>query len=130
MMQSVTTDNKMCQNYSKNLVNNFKNYTDDNVFEEKLAQAGELAAALEIKQGFPPLNTVRRKYKPKLFDYEQRDEIPQDQKTAFKINFFLKIIDQTLSSLSSRFEMISDYDVFGFLSDIFKILSCSTAKAN
>ncbi|CAH1104393.1 unnamed protein product [Psylliodes chrysocephalus] len=95
---------------------------DDNVFEEKLAQAGELAAALEIKQGFSPLNTVRRKYKPKLFDYEQRDETPQDPKTAFKINFFLKIIDQTLSSLNSRFEMISDYDnVFGLFSDIFKL---------
>ncbi|CAH1099251.1 unnamed protein product [Psylliodes chrysocephalus] len=116
MMQSVTTDITVCQNYLKNLVDKFKNYRDDNVFEEKLAQAGELAAALEIEQGFPPFNTVRRKYKPKQFNYEKRDETPQDPKTAFKINFFLKIIDQTLSSLNSRFEMIFNYDnVFGFL---------------
>ncbi|CAH1107182.1 unnamed protein product [Psylliodes chrysocephalus] len=82
---------------------------------------GELAAPLQIEQGFPPLNTVRRKYKPKLFDYEQRDETPQDSKAPFKINFFLKIIDQTLSSLNSRFEMISDYNIFGFFSDILKL---------
>ncbi|CAH1109439.1 unnamed protein product [Psylliodes chrysocephalus] len=122
MIQSVTTDIKVCQNYLKNPVDNFKNYRNDNVFEEKLAQARELAAALETEQGFPPLNTVRRKYKPKQFDYEQREETPQDPKTVFKIYFFLKIIDQTLSSLNSRFEMISDYDnVFGFFSDIFKL---------
>ena len=90
MMQSVAIDIKVCQNYLKNLVDHLKNYRDDNVFEEKLAEAGKLAAALEIEQDFPPLNTVRRKYKPKLFDYEHTVKTPQDPKTAFKISFFFK----------------------------------------
>lgn len=122
MMQSVTIDINVCQNYLKNLIVHFKNCRNDNFFEEIIAQAAKLAADLEIEQDFPAINTTRQKYKPKFFDYEHRDEAPQNPKTAFKVNFFLRIIDQVLSSLNSRFHMISNYDnIFGFFGNIFTL---------
>ncbi|CAK1597333.1 unnamed protein product [Parnassius mnemosyne] len=100
-MQSATINIKVCQTYLKILVDHFQQYRSDQSFEEILVQAKEVALSLEIEEDFPPLPTVRRKFNPKLFDYEHRDETPHDPKTAFKICFFLKIIDQTLSSLKT-----------------------------
>lgn len=109
-MQSATINIKVCQTYLKNLVDHFQQYRSDQSFQEILVQAKEVALSLEIEDDFPPLPTVRRKFKPKLFDYEHRDETPHDPKTAFKISFFLKIIDQTLSSLKNRFDLLNEYD--------------------
>ncbi|KAK9730557.1 hypothetical protein QE152_g14435 [Popillia japonica] len=86
MMQSVTIDIKVCQNYLKNLVDHFKNYRTGNFFEEVITQAAKLAADLEIEQDFPAIYTTRPKYKPKFFDCEHRDEAPQNPKTAFKVS--------------------------------------------
>ncbi|KAK9710561.1 hypothetical protein QE152_g25927 [Popillia japonica] len=79
----------------KNLVDHFKNYRTANFFEEIIAQAAKLAADLEIEQDFPAINTTRRKYKPKLFDYEHRDA-PQNPKTAFKVNLSI-LLDENIN---------------------------------
>lgn len=69
---------KVRQTYLKNLVGHFQQYRSDQSFEEILVQAKEVALSREIEEDFPPLPKVRRKFKPKLFDYEHRDETPHD----------------------------------------------------
>jgi hypothetical protein len=87
MLQNPGTNIKTSLDYLANLVNYFKNYRNDNNFEEILTKAAEEALKLDVEATFPPIQNTRRRMQPKLFDYEHADEPVVDSKQNFKINF-------------------------------------------
>lgn len=51
-----------------------------------------------------------------LFDERDDDEIIQSTKEFFRVNYFLFLIDQTISLLQTQFEQFQKYkNTFGFL---------------
>ena len=51
----------------------------------------------------------------KQFDENVNDETTQSTEEYFRINYFLYIVDQAISSIESRFEQFQIYEnIFGF----------------
>lgn len=122
MMQNLTINVKVCINLLENLIDYFKKYRSDENFNNIMDEANEIADDLNVEPSFPPMQAIRPRRKRKLFDYEQGDEIVVDPKSNFKTNFFNKILDQTLSSLTNRFEELKTFDdIFGFFSNLSSI---------
>lgn len=117
MMQSPTMNTQVCINLLNNLIDKFTEYRTDEHFEMVLQEATKVAHKLNVEADFPPINTLRPRRKPKQFQYEQRDEVLLDPKINYKVEFFFRILDQTLTSLKNRFEELKTLDdVFGFFS--------------
>ena len=54
-----------------------------------------------------------------MYTYENNDNIGNDAKQLFKVDYFLKIVDCVIVTLDERFEQYTCYnDVFGFLHNI------------
>lgn len=116
MMQSSTMNVQVCLDYLNNLLEYFTKLRSDNGFNDILVDANEIALELNIDACFPLPQTLRPRKKPKMFDYEQNDDVILDPKINFKVELFYRILDQTLSSLRSRFEELQTFnDIFGFL---------------
>lgn len=116
MMQSSSLNIKVCVDYLENLIDFFSKMRSDEGYMNVLVGATELANDLEIQTDFPPVHSMRRRRTSRQFDYEHEDEAVRDPKIHFKINFFFKVLDQILSSLSDRFDGLQSYsDIFGFL---------------
>lgn len=62
-------------------------------FENILTTANDLAKELEIESNFISVENVRRRNKPKNFDYENIDEVIQESKLHFKVNLYYCILD-------------------------------------
>ena len=91
---------------------------DDANFEEIVNDAMKIAEKLDVEVEFETSRSrfLRRRKAPKNFDYEGEDHIVNDPKTAYKINVFFYILDQALSSVDERFNLLSNHnDVFHFL---------------
>lgn len=91
--------------------------TDAN-FEEIVNDAMKIAEKLDVEAEFETSRSrpLRRRKTPKSFDYEHEDHTINDLKTAFKINVFFYILDQALSSVDERFNLLNNQnDVFNFL---------------
>ena len=72
----------------------------------------EIAAKMEIEPIFPKKRIIRRK---KQFDENVNDETTQSTEEYFRINYFLYIVDQTISSIESSFEQFQMYEnIFWF----------------
>ncbi|KYQ53250.1 hypothetical protein ALC60_07613 [Trachymyrmex zeteki] len=61
-------------------------------FENILTTANDLAKELEIESNFISVENVRRRNKPKNFDYENIDEVIQESKLHFKVNLYYCIL--------------------------------------
>ncbi|XP_065633479.1 uncharacterized protein LOC136069175 [Quercus suber] len=61
---------------------------------------------MEIEPIFHEKRIIRRK---KQFDENANDEITQSAEESFRINYFLYIVDQAISSIESRFEQFQSY---------------------
>jgi hypothetical protein len=61
----------------------------------------EIATIMVIEHVFHERCIIRRK---KQFDENTNDEITQFAKESFRIDYFLYIVDQTISSIQTRFE--------------------------
>ncbi|KAG5875590.1 hypothetical protein JTB14_031825 [Gonioctena quinquepunctata] len=87
--------------------------TDANC-EEIVNDAMKIAKKLDVEAEFETY--LRHRMTPKSFDYEQEDHTINDLKIAFKINVFFHILDQALSSVDERFNLLNNHnDVFNFL---------------
>jgi hypothetical protein len=83
------------------------------------AKALEVAKEIAIEMNINPRFRTKRKITRK----RQFDEGPADAPTeahsageSFRINYFLRIVDQAIASLNTRFEQYKDYEkIFGFL---------------
>ncbi|XP_022830235.1 zinc finger MYM-type protein 1-like [Spodoptera litura] len=91
--------------------------TDTN-FEEIVSDAKKIAEKLDVETEFETSRSrpLRCRKTPKNFDYEHEDHTINDPKTSFKINVFFYILDQALSSVNERFNLLNNHnDVFNFL---------------
>jgi hypothetical protein len=76
---------------------------------------------MRIDPVFRKKRQLRRK---KQFDENDNTEIEQSPKESFRVNYFIYIVDQALSSLKNRFEQFQIYEnIFGFLFDVKKLTS-------
>lgn len=114
MMQSSTLHIETCNNLVNDLIKHFATYRSDENFEEMLR-----VEECNTPAHFPAVQNIRPRRKPKQFEYEQRDEAEVDPRLHFKFNFFNVIIDQTVSSLQSRFEQLEAFNnTFGFFNNL------------
>uniref|UniRef100_A0A7N0T9C9 Zinc finger MYM-type protein 1-like n=1 Tax=Kalanchoe fedtschenkoi TaxID=63787 RepID=A0A7N0T9C9_KALFE len=99
----------------KGLISFFERYRDVG-FSNAVKEAKKIAIELDIDPLFPHRQQIRRK---KHFDENSHDESfveSQSPEDAFRINYFLYMVDQAISSLNRRFEQYEDYEkIFGFL---------------
>ena len=84
-----------------------------------MIEAKEIASEMEIEAVFREKRIIRRK---KQFDDNANEEVTQSAIESFKVNYFIYIVDQALSSLKNRFEQFQNYEeTFGFLYDLRKL---------
>ena len=61
------------------------------------------------------------------FDEDVSEEVNRSAEESFRVNYFLYVVDQALSSMKSRFEQFEEYEKkFGFLFDLGKSKSFSS----
>jgi hypothetical protein len=82
------------------LISYFKNYRK-NGFTSAMTSSKEIATKMEIEHVFHEKRIIRRK---KQFNEIVNDETTQSAEESFRIDYFLYIVDQAISSIQSRFE--------------------------
>ncbi|KAM3731731.1 hypothetical protein ACB098_11G004400 [Castanea mollissima] len=85
----------------KGLMSFFKKYREDG-FTSTMNSSKEIATKMEIKPIFREKRIIRRK---KQFDENVNNETTQSAEEYFRINYFLYIVDQAISSIESRSTM-------------------------
>jgi hypothetical protein len=62
--------------------------------------------------------------KKSLFDYESQDQVTMNAYEIFRTHYFLRVVDQALQSMQTRFEQYDErYNNFGFLYSATKLLN-------
>jgi hypothetical protein len=81
----------------------------------------EVATKMKIEHVFHEERIIHKK---KQFDEIANDETTQSGEEYFRIDYFLCIVDQAISSIQSRFEQFQIYaNIFGFLFNFKKLKS-------
>ncbi|XP_056857419.1 uncharacterized protein LOC130506754 [Raphanus sativus] len=112
----------------KGLVSFFQKYRETG-FEEAKAEASKIAVAMDIEPMFN--KKKKRLIKRKTHFDEERDkgdDVCQvlSSEDDFRINYFIKMMDQALVSFQTRLEQFKEYeDIFGFLFSLRKLNSTS-----
>jgi hypothetical protein len=102
------------------LISYFKTYRE-NGFASAMISSKEIATIMEIEHVFRERRVSRRK---KQFNEDANDEITQSAEESFRIDYFLYIVDQVISSIQSMFEQFQIYEnIFGFLFNFKKLKS-------
>jgi hypothetical protein len=113
------------------LISFFKEYRETD-FLEVLEVAKEIALEMDIGTTFHKKREIKIK---RQFD-ENPDEINASNQSAeesFRINYFLSIVDQAISSLTTRFEQYQGYQKkfdFLFTSDTLRSLDNNSLKSS
>ncbi|XP_060959309.1 uncharacterized protein LOC115720250 [Cannabis sativa] len=90
-------------------------------FEETMVAATKIASEMKIEPVFIEKRTCHRK---KQFDESTSNAVVQSPVDSFKINYFLYIVDQAISSFESRFEQFERFEEnFGLLLNLEKLKS-------
>ena len=93
------------------LISYFKTYRETE-FTSAMISSKDIVTTMEIDNVFCEKRIIRRK---KQFDENANDKTIQSAKESFRIDYFLYIIDQAISSIQSRFEQFQIYkNYFGF----------------
>ncbi|KAK9682736.1 hypothetical protein RND81_10G093000 [Saponaria officinalis] len=96
----------------KALISLFEKYRQ-NRFSKALDTAKQIANEMNIDPCFPKRREVRRK---RHFDESLDDPLRLNEEESFRINYFLQLIDQAISSLNKRFKQYQEYEsMFGFM---------------
>lgn len=100
-----------------NDLNKFLNdYRSDDNFKEIIERSKLIAKEIDAECVFFSKRPLRQRKKTRQFDYEHEDEIIDNPEISFKVNFFLRIIDQSLTSLQERFTLLKEHmNSFQFL---------------
>ena len=102
----------------KALISFFETYRETGFESDKII-AKEIAAQMKIEPTFCEKRIIYRK---KQFDENASEEITHSAEESYRVDYFLYIVDQAISSLNSRFEQFQKYeDIFGFLFDLHKL---------
>jgi phage terminase small subunit len=107
----------------KGLISFLEKYRETG-FQESMVEAKEIASEIGIEPVFHEKRIIRRK---KQFDENASAEVTrQSALESFRVNYFIYIVDQALSSMKNRFEHFQKYEeTFGFLFDLKKLKSAS-----
>ncbi|XP_052619612.1 uncharacterized protein LOC111878296 [Lactuca sativa] len=95
------------------LIGYFKDYRETG-FSKAIGETKEIAIEMGIDPIFRQNRLIERK---KRFDESSSsEEVSFTPEENIRVNYFLYIVDQAISSLETRFEQFKEYDkVFGFL---------------
>ena len=81
-----------------------------------------------MKLYFEKKRVIRRK---RQFDEVNSDGVTQSAQESFRVNYFLFIIDQSLSSIKTRFEQFKKYgETFGFLFNLEKLVDDESLRTS
>ncbi|PRQ25889.1 putative HAT dimerization domain, ribonuclease H-like domain-containing protein [Rosa chinensis] len=90
-------------------------------FEESLIEAKEIASEMGIEPVFMEKWTIHKK---RQFSESSSEAVTQSAAESFKVNYFLYIVDQAISSFKTRFEQFKTFEEnFGLLFDLDKLRS-------
>lgn len=99
----------------KGLIASFEEYRETG-FRQGINTAKKLASSIKIDPIFPDKRHIYRKRKFDELSGESSQTPQESAEEAFRIHYFLYIVDQTIGSLKKRFEQYEEYeDLFGFL---------------
>ncbi|KAM7502522.1 hypothetical protein LguiB_001426 [Lonicera macranthoides] len=102
----------------KGLIVFFEEYREEG-FEKAKIEAEKIALELNIESQF---HETRTRSKKKFFDEKARDEQIEFVENAFRVTYFLLVVDNAISSLKSRFGQFQKYEeTFGFLFNLSKL---------
>ena len=102
----------------KALIFFFETYRETGFKSDKIITK-EIVAQMKIEPTFCEKRIIYRK---KQFDENASEEITHSAEESYRVDYFLYIVDQAISSLNSRFEQFQKYeDIFGFLFDLHKL---------
>ncbi|XP_042212039.1 zinc finger MYM-type protein 1-like [Homarus americanus] len=104
------------------------NCRNDEEFEKILITAQELAEELGISAELEP-EPVHIRRRRKQFTYEADDELIQNPKQKFKVNFYFAVLDVAIQSVEQRFtQMHVVSSMFGFLYDIHNLQTITSKE--
>lgn len=130
MMQKVYWNISSCAASIKEVLKFFKSIRNDESFENYLKISNELCKTVEAEPQFPAEINVRRRRHRKQFSYEGDEDLHFTAKENFKINFFYTILDTAISSITTRFETLSNFEeIFGFLYNFMNLESEEIKKS-
>ncbi|XP_021749967.1 uncharacterized protein LOC110715675 isoform X1 [Chenopodium quinoa] len=98
----------------RGLISFFEGYRETG-FYDALSKAKDIAIEMDIDPMFPQKREIKRK---KHFDENPStsSNAPLSPEESFRVDYFLYIVDQAISSLYKRFEQFEEYEnIFGFL---------------
>ena len=102
------------------LISYFKGYRE-NGFTSAMNSSKKIALEMEIEPVFREKHIIHRK---KQFDENVQNETTCFVEESFRIDYFLYIVDKTISLIENRFEKFQIYeDIFGFLFNFTKLKS-------
>ncbi|XP_024969569.1 uncharacterized protein LOC112508937 [Cynara cardunculus var. scolymus] len=93
---------------------------------EGFASSMDTAKTIACEMNIDPTFLIKRRIiRKKQFDENNNEEEMQaSEKEAFRVNYFLTIVDMAISSLNNRFEQLKKFEsIFGFLFDYDKLKS-------
>ena len=102
------------------LISFFEKYRESG-FIDAMISTKEIASEMEIEPKFQERRVIRR---TKQFDENDEEERSQSVEDLFRINYFIYIVDQIISSIKSIFEQFKEYEnICGFLFNFEKLKS-------
>ncbi|XP_012833173.1 PREDICTED: zinc finger MYM-type protein 1-like [Erythranthe guttata] len=101
----------------KGLIILFEEYRETG-FEKAKKEAQLIATKLGVQPVFRTRRVIKRK---RQFDENENEYTPQSAEETFRVEFFMFVMDQALTSLRQRFEDFQKFEgQFGFLLDLKK----------
>ncbi|XP_065645568.1 uncharacterized protein LOC136076034 [Hydra vulgaris] len=113
-MQSPNYDLSTAQTKIDQLLKYFNDFRDKRINDAKLF-AMEILEELEVSPQFEAENTVCPQKKKTLFSYESADEPILNPETQYVVEVFNVLVDQVLSSSTSRFNQLKELFELFFL---------------
>ncbi|KAK9757274.1 hypothetical protein RND81_01G153200 [Saponaria officinalis] len=94
------------------LISSFEKYRETG-FSKAMEAARHIAKDINIDPSFPKR---RERHRKKHFDENSNDSSRLSEEESFRVNYFLYLIDQAISSLKIRFEQYQEFEsIFGFM---------------
>ncbi|CAA2984694.1 zinc finger MYM-type 1-like [Olea europaea subsp. europaea] len=95
-------------------------------FAIAMDEATKKTNEMGIEAVFTEKRIIQRK---RQFDESVSDEVKQSAEESFRVEYFVFIIDQALSSLRTRFEQFKQYDdTFGFLFNLKRLRGATSSN--